>query len=408
MCSSIRFLHNIYNTVNLSISYSASQCERDIILLAGNLAYKEYTRYIPISHGEIELIITTTDGTNVIKSRGELRSNNRYTCVISGIPSSPQNQVLTFLDTKRCPCEGKYKLRAIQATPDTGPISFTIDGTVAFTNLQYSSASSYVELSPSVQTMISSFISISPMTVVTPVMTTMSTPVMTSAVVSMMSTDQTSVISNMASANLVETTEAGKFYTVVSSGNVSNPAMVWMVDNTSCDKVVDDFDIDKYMGIWYQIASISMGTCNHSSSTYTPLQDNIKVDNGCYDINWRLVSTTEGSAFSDPVQQAKWALDFSPTRSACSSPINYLVHSTDYVTYSLVGSPQRDTLVILSRCREMKWSVYTKLVKLAKSLGYQTNQLIIDNSCIKSDNMTCTTCDQPYSKYQPYSCECTK
>jgi lipocalin len=58
---------------------------------------------------------------------------------------------------------------------------------------------------------------------------------------------------------------------------------------------------------------------------------------------------------------------------------NYLVHKTDYKSYALVGDPSRKFLFFLSRERVMKKKKFIKLLDLAKSLGYKTEDIIINS-----------------------------
>ena len=55
----------------------------------------------------------------------------------------------------------------------------------------------------------------------------------------------------------------------------------------------------------------------------------------------------------------------------------YLVHQTDYINYSVVGSPDRRFLWILSRNPEMCGNVYDQLFDFVKELGYDVKRIEI-------------------------------
>ena len=89
----IRILHNIVNTVDISV-YFTKQCDVDNkYLLAGNLSYTECTKYLEVPAGPCEIEITTSLGSPVVKSMGCLKSNYTYTCIIAGLPGSLKTEV---------------------------------------------------------------------------------------------------------------------------------------------------------------------------------------------------------------------------------------------------------------------------------------------------------------------------
>ena len=63
---------------------------------------------------------------------------------------------------------------------------------------------------------------------------------------------------------------------------------------------------------------------------------------------------------------------FTPTttQTDMKTPFSWIVHKTDYKKYSLNGSPNRQTLVILSRQQTLESDLMCKLRKRARKLGY--------------------------------------
>lgn len=61
------------------------------------------------------------------------------------------------------------------------------------------------------------------------------------------------------------------------------------------------------------------------------------------------------------------------TISTADTTITLVIHSTDYTSYALVGTPTRTSFHILSRCRKMDPDDYKYLLKKASDLGYNTS-----------------------------------
>jgi apolipoprotein D and lipocalin family protein len=103
----------------------------------------------------------------------------------------------------------------------------------------------------------------------------------------------------------------------------------------------------------------------------------VNVFNTCYDKDWNVVANITGSAIApNPCIPAALKVSF-PNPPPPAPPLpesppgpNYLIHTTDYVNYAIVGSPTRTSFFILSRKSKMCESEYKKWLKYAKSLGY--------------------------------------
>ena len=164
------------------------------------------------------------------------------------------------------------------------------------------------------------------------------------------------------------------------------------------------------MGRWNRIAQIPLpedgdpSRCLHFSVLYTLLNSGLKMNGTCYDLNWVRISTSISIAVpKNYCVPAALIVDFTTAKSTI---VNYLVHKTDYDTFSLVGSPDRTYLLILSRKRMMKWEVYLQLKKFAHKLGYDISKLRVDYNSIK--NKKCGTCrsDIYDNKSNSYTCKC--
>ena len=168
----------------------------------------------------------------------------------------------------------------------------------------------------------------------------------------------------------------------------------------TCEILQPNFSAQNYMGKWYQIASIPQlydTNCPRATAEYTLLSDRINVFNTCYDKSWGIVSTITGSGYPEcNPSSIRVVFPFVP-----QSPFsNYLIHKTNYRSYSIVGSPTRTSFYILSRRPKMSQSKYLKILKYAERLGYDSSKvrpnyhsLSTTNSEIPIDeNYYCDTC----------------
>jgi apolipoprotein D and lipocalin family protein len=142
--------------------------------------------------------------------------------------------------------------------------------------------------------------------------------------------------------------------------------------------VVDEVDLDRYAGRWYEIASIPQRFqrgCVASSAKYTRLADGrIRVENECRDGSFDGdLRRVEGVAWpADPNgSRAKLKVQFFwPFRG------DYWVIDLDpEYRYAVVGHPSRQYLWILSRTRSMDGALYESLVERIEKLGYDVSDL---------------------------------
>jgi len=149
--------------------------------------------------------------------------------------------------------------------------------------------------------------------------------------------------------------------------------------------VVPKVDLDRYLGKWYEIATIPMRFqlgCNCVTAEYS-LKENgrIKVVNSC-----RKDSPT--GPFKSVTGQAKVVKDSNNAKLKVSFfwPFwgNYWIINLDDKDYqwAVVSDPSRKYLWILSRTPQMDDELYSKLVDYCKFVGLNTNLLVkTDQSC---------------------------
>jgi len=138
------------------------------------------------------------------------------------------------------------------------------------------------------------------------------------------------------------------------------------------------FEIEKYLGTWYEIARFDHSferNLQGTTATYTLRSDGkIKVVNQGYK------GSLNGKQ-SVAVGKAKLTSSETPRNLLVSfflffyAPYNILELDKDY-QYVLIGSNSDKYLWILSRTPQMEPSTYNMLVDKAKARGYDTSKLI--------------------------------
>ena len=159
------------------------------------------------------------------------------------------------------------------------------------------------------------------------------------------------------------TMAAGMFFAAADEGKYDNSP-------------VKDFELDRYLGEWYEIArydhSFERGMDNTKAQYALKDDGNVSVLNS----GWKdgEFKTAEGKAkYPDP-EQKPGALKVSFFLFFYSD-YNVMMIDPDY-QISLVGSKSRDYLWILSRTPEPDSELLTMVLNEAKRRGYDTSKLI--------------------------------
>ncbi|WP_075182765.1 lipocalin family protein [Pantoea sp. 1.19] len=142
-------------------------------------------------------------------------------------------------------------------------------------------------------------------------------------------------------------------------------------------KVISDFDSQRYLGRWYEIARL-----NHPfergleqvTATYSPRDDGgIKVINRGYNPKKQTWSESEGKAYftGKPNEGALKVSFFGPFYGG----YNIIALDDDY-QHALICGPNRDYLWILSRTPQLDDKVKAALVEKARQLDFPVDTLI--------------------------------
>ncbi len=141
--------------------------------------------------------------------------------------------------------------------------------------------------------------------------------------------------------------------------------------------VVRDFEVERYLGTWYEIARLDhrfeRGLSN-VTATYTPRDGGgVGVVNRGYDDEEGRWDEAKGKAFfveGPDVGRLKVSF-FGPFYGAYN-----IIELDDDYRYSLVAGPNRSYLWILARSPDLEEATLARLIKKAEELGFPTDELI--------------------------------
>jgi apolipoprotein D and lipocalin family protein len=137
---------------------------------------------------------------------------------------------------------------------------------------------------------------------------------------------------------------------------------------------VEEVDLERYMGSWYEIASFPQRFqkgCTASTATYSLRDDGmVAVVNRC--MKRGRESTARGRArVVDPRAPAKLEVSF-------FGPFwgdYWIVDLGDEYDYAVVGHPSRDYLWILSRTPSMDPGTYDGILERLRAQGFELDRL---------------------------------
>lgn len=138
-------------------------------------------------------------------------------------------------------------------------------------------------------------------------------------------------------------------------------------------KTVDVVDLNRYAGLWFEIAllpnSFEKG-CSCTTARYTVKEGYVEVNNVCNKSG--KISDIKGKAF--PVKgsnNSKLKVQFFwPFKGDY-----YIMALADDYSVALVGHPNRKYLWILSRSKTLEKSVLENYVEIARNEGFEVDKL---------------------------------
>jgi apolipoprotein D and lipocalin family protein len=141
---------------------------------------------------------------------------------------------------------------------------------------------------------------------------------------------------------------------------------------------VTGFDLDRYLGCWYEIARLDHPFergLSQVSATYR-LRDagGVQVLNRGYDERTGVWKEAEGRAFfiGDPTIGSLKVSFFGPFYGG----YHIIALDREQYAWAMIAGPSRDYLWILARTPQLPPAVQERLLAQAKTLGFATDQLI--------------------------------
>lgn len=143
-------------------------------------------------------------------------------------------------------------------------------------------------------------------------------------------------------------------------------------------EVVDGFDLDRYLGTWYEIARLDhrfeRGLTNVTASYSMRDDGGVRVVNRGYDAADGVWDEAEGKAYF------VGAPDIGRLKVSFFGPFyggyNVIELDKDSYSYSMVAGPDRSYLWILAREPEPDPAIVSMLVEKARASGFPVDELI--------------------------------
>ena len=144
-------------------------------------------------------------------------------------------------------------------------------------------------------------------------------------------------------------------------------------------ETVKDFDVQKYMGDWFEIAKYPFKwekDCELAKAIYKwdSKQQKILVENQCWIGQNMIRSRTAKAWIPDKTDPGKLLIDFDH-QPKDPGPGNYWIYWTDYQN-AIVGGPTGTYLWWLSRNPTVKAREVEPMLKRIRSYGYRTDKLL--------------------------------
>lgn len=142
--------------------------------------------------------------------------------------------------------------------------------------------------------------------------------------------------------------------------------------------VVANVDLNKYVGLWYEIAhapNFFQKGCERSTAEYQIIDaTSITVHNVCFKENGKTRDITGVAKITDPAVPAKLRVKFSFFQRGDY----WITHLDNQYQWAVVSAPKKKSLFILSRTFPMDETILKDILLRLKLDGFNTDELIFD------------------------------
>lgn len=179
-----------------------------------------------------------------------------------------------------------------------------------------------------------------------------------------------------------------KIYLGLCLALLANPAPA----DTAPLPVVDQVDLERYAGTWYEIARLPhffQDGCINSRAEYRVNKDGtVAVTNRCEREDKPAKSASGRARVVDSATQAKLKVRFFNWFSNLFPWLTegdyWIVHLDQDYREAMVGAPNREYLWILSRQPRMEPAQRQALVNKARSLGFPVDELVFNHELTRA------------------------
>lgn len=156
-------------------------------------------------------------------------------------------------------------------------------------------------------------------------------------------------------------------------------------------KTVEKVELDKYLGVWYEVARKPLyfqNKCDRDvTATYTLNENgNVNVDNKCYGSDGKLHQSYGEAFIQNAPFNSKLKVSFLPSIIRwlpVARGVYWILKIDDNYQTVLVGAPDRKYMWVLSRDSQVSDDVLNEYLDYAKSVGYDLSDLIKTKQTVK-------------------------
>ena len=148
--------------------------------------------------------------------------------------------------------------------------------------------------------------------------------------------------------------------------------------------VVNEIDLNKYMGLWYEIAYIpawfQKNCAGGTTAEYSLNGDGtVKVVNTCYTADKQKKQAIGRAWVVDAKTRAKLKVSFAPGKSKLFAGDYWIIDIGPEYEYAVVGHPKRNFGWILSRKKELPEDVLKGIISRIEAQGYDFSKFSFTN-----------------------------
>lgn len=164
----------------------------------------------------------------------------------------------------------------------------------------------------------------------------------------------------------------------------SSVVMAEQVTQTQPVEAVNNFQVESYLGTWYEIARFPMHIerdCLAPTTVTYQFDENKKqlnITNRCRLEDGQFTQNKGQAYFTEESSSAKLKLSYMPGWASWVpvAKADYWIIYTDYQHYAVVGSPDHEYLWLLSRSESSNQQDIQKLIDIAKKYNYPVKNLL--------------------------------